>query len=73
MSTLCGSRTGPDSKWHRARSESESAFDSEVRISANKKSDHVTSRHGVATRSSVAPKKSLDSYNIEEAVKESLR
>jgi len=42
-----------------ARSESDRAFAKDVSTSASKKSDHVTSRMGVATRKSVFAKKCL--------------
>ncbi len=51
--------TGPAIMWHMARSESDRAFARDVSTSASKKSDHVTSRIGVATRNSVLAKKCL--------------
>ena len=58
----CGLMTGPAIMWHIARSESDSALAREVRISASKKSDHVTSRTGVATLNRVLAKKRLFPY-----------
>ncbi len=51
--------TGPDSRWHKALSQSDKGFARDVMISATRKSAHDISLYGVATLKKVAEKNIL--------------
>ena len=55
-SVLCGSMTGPDRRWHSARSQSDKGFARDVSMSASKKSAQDICLKGVATLKSVVEK-----------------
>ncbi len=56
--------TGPDSRWHKALSQSDKGFARDVMISANRKSAHDISLYGVATLKKVAEKNILVSCRM---------
>ncbi len=56
--------TGPDSRWHKALSQSDKGFARDVMISARRKSAHDISLYGVATLKKVAEKNILVSCRM---------
>ena len=56
--------TGPDSRWHKALSQSDKGFARDVMISARRKSAHDISLYGVATLKKVEEKNILVSCRM---------